>query len=399
MKIAVVGLGAIGSQVLWQLSKRSGLEVHGFDTHFPGHPQAGAGGESRLFWNLEVSEPEYSALIVRAARAWRQLEDEFESPLRRSTGVLIFGEQGSPQFSRAQASAILTGAEIEDLPHEELVRRFPHFAFKEQDIGIWDVDGAVIRPEFTIATVTALAEANGAFVHRFSRVHSVQVKNGGGGVITSNEGSESFDRIVVAAGGWTPQLLPYLKDEVVARRLTSAWYFADEPHALEGYPPFLQTAPGYCYGIPTSDGLAVKLGLGFNDHLATGDPDSLVRHLEGEDLEEQVARFSRLREGLFPKLSPRPYRVSTYVESYTRSMMEHLRFHPESSDILVLTGFSGHGFRVAPAIGEIGTEMILDGRSTIDIDFLSHAEPVFSIVDPRTGEASHNPVMSSYGAS
>lgn len=74
MRIAVVGLGAIGSQVLWQLSQQSGIEVHGYETHYPGHPTAGAGGENRLFWNLELLEPKYAPIMVRAAEAWQRLE-------------------------------------------------------------------------------------------------------------------------------------------------------------------------------------------------------------------------------------------------------------------------------------------------------------------------------------
>ena len=69
MRVAVIGLGAIGAQVLWQLSRVDGVEVHGFDKEYPGHPSAGVGGESRLFWNLEMTEPAYVPLIERAAVA------------------------------------------------------------------------------------------------------------------------------------------------------------------------------------------------------------------------------------------------------------------------------------------------------------------------------------------
>lgn len=80
-------------------------------------------------------------------------------------------------------------------------------------------------------------------------------------------------------------------------------------------------------------------------------------------------------------------------------MLEHVRHHPDSNDVVVLTGFSGHGFRAAPAIGEIGAELVLHGESTTEIGFLAEAPPPFDILNPETGEASHNPVMSSYGAS
>lgn len=397
MKIAVIGLGAIGSQVLWQLSQVPGVEAHGYETHYPGHPTAGAGGDSRLFWNVELSEPKYAPIIVRAGEAWSRLEQEAGVPLRDNTGVLLFGKEDSAQMALAKDSAMLTGAAIEVLSHQALAQRFPQFAFGPTDVGVWDIAGAAIKPELTVATTARLAERRGARIHHFNPVTGIELAGAGATVVTSRA-SEKYDRIVVAAGGWTPKLLPYLKHEVVARRLTSAWYFAEKPGYFEGFPPFLQSAPEYCYGIPSRDGCSVKVGFGFNDHYATGDPDTLPRELSGEALEQQVERFSRLRNGLFPGLAPRPFRVSTYVESYTRSMLEHLDHHPESKDVVVLTGFSGHGFRAAPAIGEIGAELVLHGESSTDLQFLREAPPAFDILNTATGEASHNPVMSSYGA-
>lgn len=394
MKIAVVGLGAIGSQVLWQLSKLPGIEAHGYDSHYPGHPTAGAGGDSRLFWNLELKEPAYAPLIVRAGQLWKELESEANVPLRDRTGVLVFGSRGSEQLDRAIASAEDTGARIELLDNGELTRRFAQFRFDGDAVGAWDVDGAVIRPELSVAKAAEIASANGAIVHDFTRVTRIDFRDDG--VSIGVEGrTENFDRVVVACGGWTPTVLPYLKDEVVVRRLTSVWFFGAEADYLKTLPPFLQTPPSYCYGIPTADARAVKLGLGFNDHYATGDPDSLPRELYGESLEEQVSKFSWVREHLLPGLRDMPFRVNTYVESYTRSMMEYVRFHPESKNLVVLTGFSGHGFRAAPAIGEIGAEMAVHGRSTLDVSFLETADPVFDILDPATGAATHNPVMAS----
>jgi sarcosine oxidase len=394
MKIAVVGLGAIGSQVLWQLSRIPGVEVHGYDTNYPGHSAAGAGGDNRIFWNLELAELDYAPLIVRAAELWKELEEASRAPLRTVDGVLVFGEPGTPQLETSIASAELTGASIELLDNGQLRQRFPQFGVEEDTVGVWDVGGAVIRPELTIATAARLAAENGAVVHEFTRVSSIDVRDDGIDIGIGDAGTggfEHFDRVIVACGGWTPQLLPELKSEVLAMRLTTPWYFgADGGEYTKGIPTFIRTAPHYCYGIPSADGTSVKVGLGFNDHIPTGDPDTLTRHLAGEELEAEIRKFDWIVDRMLPGLEPKPYRLHTCVESYTTSMMEYVRFHPESTDLVVMTGFSGHGFRVAPAMGEIGAELALRGRSTIDVDFLQRADPVFSILDPETGLTTRN---------
>lgn len=397
MKVAVVGLGAIGSQVLWQLSKHAGTEVHGFDTAYPGHPTAGAGGDSRLFWNLELSAPSYVPLIRRAAELWRELERESGAILRDPTGVLVYGRAESAQMRTALDSADPAGARIEALDAVSLRARFPQMQFDDDALGAWDIDGAVIRPERTVAVAASHAEQRGAHVHPFAAVHAV-VHGGSGVDLVLEHGTRRFDKVVVACGGWTPQLLPVVRDQIVAKRLTSLWFAARDEHYLQGMPPFLRAAPEYCYGIPSHDRRTMKVGLGFNDHTATANPDTLERHLSGAALEAQIERFAWIQQTMFPGLHARPERVGTYVESYSRSMLEYVRPHPDDDRIVIMTGFSGHGFRVAPAMGEVGAQLLLTGRSDVDVGFLAEAAPVFDILDQERGITTHNSVMASRGS-
>jgi len=43
-------------------------------------------------------------------------------------------------------------------------------------------------------------------------------------------------------------------------------------------------------------------------------------------------------------------------------------WHPQLAGILVVTGFSGHGFKFGPAIGRIAADLLLSGRTFFDID-------------------------------
>lgn len=394
MKVAVVGLGAIGSQVLWQLSRRDGVEVHGFDSAYPGHPTAGAGGENRLFWNLELSSPAYLPLVRRAAELWDALEDASGATLRDHTGVLVYGAADSAQLRGALSSADAIEAPIEVLDAPALRRRFPGMRFDGDALGAWDLRGAVIRPEHTVSTAATLAESRGARVRSFARVLGIQSRRDGVDIVLADR-SERFDRVVVACGGWTPRLVPEVRFNIVAKRLTSMWFAPRDDTSTASLPPFLRAAPDYCYGIPSRDGRMMKVGLGFNDHTSTGDPDALERHLSGAELEAQIERFAWIQRTVFPGLQSRPARVGTYVESYSTSMLEHVQPHPDDDRILVMAGFSGHGFRVAPAMGDIGAQLLLEGGSDIDVRFLADAPSVFEILDPEHGITSFNAVMAS----
>ena len=45
--------------------------------------------------------------------------------------------------------------------------------------------------------------------------------------------------------------------------------------------------------------------------------------------------------------------------------------HPEHPRLVLCGGFSGHGFKFAPVIGEIATDLALEGQTSPDIEFLS----------------------------
>lgn len=396
MKIAVVGLGAIGAQVLWHLSKRSEVEVYGFESGYIGHPNAGAGGESRLFRNLELTAEGYIPIIRRADELWRELEADSGHQLRRPTGVLLIGEESSHQIEQARSTA-----QKWDLPNEvygadELRKRFPQFSIRDSDIAIWDALGGVIAPELTIATTVEQATSKGASVASYTAVADIHEGPNGVRLTLASGEQQYFDRAVIACGGWTTQLVPELNDWIVTRRLTSAWYAPRDVNSLRDLPPFMQTAPGYCYGIPTQDKQLVKLGLGFNDHLPLGDPNQVPRALTHEDAREQVEKFAWILRDLLPGLLPNPIRMQTFIESYTRSMREYMAYPPGHVNTLVLAGFSGHGFKMAPALGELGAQLALEGRTDLDLKFLSEAQPVFSITDVSTGTTTHNSIMASH---
>jgi sarcosine oxidase len=364
MKVAVVGVGTMGAQVLWQLSKR-GVDVTGFETYAPGHSRGAAGGENRLFRNIELEEPGYSPIVARADRIWDELQKESGRELRTLTGTLVMGSPQHEQMQTALRSALETGIDHEVLDADALARRFPQYGLDDGDLAILDVHSGFVRPELTVATAARLAQARGARLITDTTVIAVK-GTGSGAVVTTTEGDHYFDRVIVSAGGWTTKLLPEFRGIVETRRLISSWHFAADPNYVPGILPFIRTEPTYCYGIPTADYTAMKIGLGYSSHLEVDDPDDVERVVRPDELAPFHAAIARY----LPGLDPHPMRTESYLETYTASRREWMGPHPEMDNVIVLSGFSGHGFKMCPAIGEIGANLVLGEPSPVDLDFL-----------------------------
>ncbi|MBT2520800.1 N-methyl-L-tryptophan oxidase [Arthrobacter sp. ISL-28] len=364
MKVAVVGVGTMGAQVLWQLSKR-GVDVTGFETYAPGHSRGAAGGENRLFRNIELEEPGYSPIVARADRIWDELQKESGRELRTLTGTLVMGSPQHEQMQTALRNALETGIDHEVLDADALARRFPQYGLDDGDLAILDVRSGFVRPELTVSTAARLAEARGASVVSDTTVIAVKGTRSGA-VVTTTEGDHHFDRVIVSAGGWTTKLLPEFREIIETRRLISSWHFAADPNYVPGILPFIRTEPTYCYGIPTVDYTAMKIGLGYSSHLEVDDPDKVERVVRPDEL----APFQEIISRYLPGLDLHSMRTETYLETYTASRREWMGPHPDMDNVIVLSGFSGHGFKMCPAIGEIGANLVLGEPSPVDLGFL-----------------------------
>src|SRR5215813_5480337 len=100
----VVGLGAMGSAALYQLTRR-GQRVLGLEAFGPGHRLGSSHGESRIIRLAYYEHPNYVPLLHRAYALWEDLERASGDQLLRITGGLMIGAPDSPLVSGAHASA------------------------------------------------------------------------------------------------------------------------------------------------------------------------------------------------------------------------------------------------------------------------------------------------------
>ena len=110
----------------------------------------------------------------------------------------------------------------------------------------------------------------------------------------------------------------------------------------------------------------MKLGLGFAHHKAIESPDSA-------DIRVAEADLTAVRElvtDLFPNLEPYPMRINPYFEAYTRSRIEYVGRHPSMDNVVVMAGFSGKGFKTSPAIGELGSQLVLEQDLSEEFSFI-----------------------------
>jgi sarcosine oxidase len=365
-RVAVVGVGTMGSQAAWRLAAR-GAEVVGYDRYAPGHDRSAAGGETRIFRSAHFEDSRYVPLLKHADALYEQLQQETGRELRRLTGCLLMGPTEQHQMATVLESIAEHGLDHEVLDADSLAKRFPQYRIEDGDAAVLDRRAGFIRPELTVQTAARRAEQLGAVIHRYTTVREI-VPVAGGVEIRTDVGSERFDTAVVTVGPYVNDLLPGLPWEVEILRVISAWFMpTSDAWFGEERPAFIRTAPVHCYGLPSPDGVSVKLGLSQALNKPAGDPHQLDRTVHPEELQIYADLIGRY----MPDLNPDPTRLSVFMEGYTKSSRPLVGPLPGAENVVLLAGFSGHGFKLSPAFGDIAADFALDGASPQPIDFIS----------------------------
>jgi sarcosine oxidase len=143
---------------------------------------------------------------------------------------------------------------------------------------------------------------------------------------------------------------------------------ADDPAAYvpAAFPIFIREHRGVgMFGIPSLDGGSVKVALS-DTYGDVGDADDLDHNVAPGDL----ATVNEAVAACLPGLVPQPIRVSAHMDAYTTDKHALVGALPGARNTWLLGGFSGHGFKMAPAFGQIAADLVQHGETTLPIDHL-----------------------------
>ncbi len=351
--VIVVGLGAMGSATLHQLSRR-GLRVLGLEQFTPAHARGSSHGKSRIIREAYFEDPRYVPLVQHAYTLWAELEAESGVTVFHQTGGLMIGAPDGEVVAGARLSAELHGLAHEMLSADDLRRRFPPFRVRDSDVAVHEPRAGMLAPEKAITAFVDLARRQGAEVHSEEAMLSWRAA-GDGVEVTTTKGAYQAGRLVLTVGAWAGKVFAELQLPFIVQRNVLYWF---DPVARateftpERFPIFIQDLePGLAwYGFPdTGDG--VKLAL---HHFGeTTDPDALRRTVS----EVEVA-FMR---GLLAKYMPDAngaWRESAAC-MYTNVPDDNfvIDVHPDHPAVIVASPCSGHGFKFSSALGQLLADM------------------------------------------
>ncbi|KAH6763395.1 FAD-dependent oxidoreductase family protein [Perilla frutescens var. hirtella] len=381
--VIVIGAGVMGSATAYQTAKR-GLKTLLLEQFEFLHHRGSSHGESTAI-RASYSKDYYCSMVLESSRLWEEAEAEIGYKVYLKTNHLDIGPPDCNFFQTAIDSCRKNSIPVRVLDRNEVVEEFSgNFQLPEGWIGVVTPYGGVIKANTAVAMFQTLGVQNGALLKDNTEVVCIKKDYGGGGdIVVSTSGGDRFRsrKCVITAGPWTRKLIETARRKALPIQPleTAAYYWKineghEEKFAIEnGFPTFDSHGEPRVYGTPAMEfpGL-IKIVI---DGGGACEPDERTWAAAEPGLLDTIrewvkGRFGGLVDGDEPVIMHSCISSMTpdgdYVIDYLGGEF--------AEDVVVAGGFSRHGFKMAPLVGQVAAELVSGGMAKgVDLSHFSIA--------------------------
>jgi glycine/D-amino acid oxidase-like deaminating enzyme len=360
MKITVIGAGIWGSSTAYYLRKQ-GAQVQLVDMWGPGNTRSGSGGASRIIRLVYGPDDIYIDLTSRSFELWAELFENNERDYYQETGLIWLFSQGEAAYALDSKKRITElGFELEEVDLHDASTAYHQISFDGvKRVFFEDKAGILYANKCCELMVSKFQKAGGHYLQGYASVTT----DNDGFLLQVNGKKIEADRYVFACGPWTRKLFPDILQECTYVSKHDVYHFVIPPQKLRLFeyhhlPVWLEYDPSspLYYGMPMHLGKGFKIA--YDDRSDLFDPDI-------DDRLPSIDRLKTAREFVhrrFPLLMEAPISY-TEICQYDNSRDGHfiVDHHDRFPNVILMTGSSGHGFKMGPALGEIVAKHLLKG--------------------------------------
>ncbi|MGI8650257.1 MAG: N-methyl-L-tryptophan oxidase [Rubrobacter sp.] len=369
----VLGLGGMGSAAAYHLARR-GNRVLGLEKFGAAHDRGASHGKSRIIRQAYFEGEAYVPLILRAYELWDELERESDEKLIHMTGALMLGSPDSGLVSGSVASAQKHGLPYELLGSREIRTRFPAFEPPPDTVALHEKRAGYVLPETSVKTHLDLAYRHGSDLHFQEPALDWEATSSSSVVVRTQRGVYEAGSLIITAGAWSREFLAGLGLPLRVERRVMHWF---EPHVSASevglgepgrFPVFVwEPEEGEVfYGIPDSDS-AVKAAFHYVGEECS--PDTLDREVGAEEISAVRDTLKRY----MPRVAGRHVTSKACTYTNTPDLDFVVSVHPEHPQVSLACGFSGHGYKFCPVMGEVLADLATTGETPHPVGMFSPA--------------------------
>jgi glycine/D-amino acid oxidase-like deaminating enzyme len=343
--VAIIGAGVHGASAAYHLALR-GVSTVVFEQNTPA---SGPTGQSSAIVRSYYTNP----FLAEVARDSTRFFEEFDARTnggdggyRRTGGLYLHGDDDVAHVRRTADGMATLGIDHEVLLAPALAERFPMLSLHDIAIGVWEECAGYADPHQSAVGFVAAAKRSGTQVFSHTRVVRIKEQPRSVRLELGDGSSHEVGTVLIAAGPWSRPLANQVGFNVpltVERHVVAGLGFPSHATPPSVSHLLLDVVGGY-YSRPLEPNQFLLGGLVSSEE---ANPDNFSTAIT--DLE-----FAWLAERAIERVPSRAAAVarSSWASVYDVSPDWQPVIGQVSEHTFIDAGTSGHGFKLAPVLGE-----------------------------------------------
>jgi glycine/D-amino acid oxidase-like deaminating enzyme len=363
--ILILGGGVIGTSIAWALAQRRAGRIAVLEKSFLG---AGSSGKSGAIIRQHYSNRLTAAMAQKGLRVFEHFEDLVTGPavFTRTGMVIVVNEK-----DRAGLEANLTlqqalGIDVRLVSAQELAYIDPNARLAEDEIAAFEAEAGYVEAVQVVFSFAEAARQAGVDIHEGIEAKAVITEGGRIAGVETTEGPYHTRTVILATGPWAAQLARHagLRIPVQASRTQVALFRRPPDFGRRPAPVYGDFVQGI-YFKPTHGEMIHAGSLAGEEIQNPVDPDNYDEAADGDWLPRVRQRLSRRYPGMHRGFGRGGYGALYGITPDWHPILDRL---PGLEGAYCAVGFSGHGFKMAPIVGQLMAELVIDNQaSTLDI--------------------------------
>jgi sarcosine oxidase subunit beta len=356
--VVIVGGGIEGSAAAWALSQCGVTDVVVLERNTVA---SGMTGKSSGIVRCHYGVTSLAAMATVGLEVFEQAEDIFGTDIGfRQTGYVVgVGEPNVESLRKSLAAQRAVGVQTEEIDKSEVARMWPFADLSPFEAFGWEGRGGYGDAYMTAQAFAASARAAGVRIRQGATVTELLLQGDRvTGVRLADGDVISAGTVVVATGVWTkPFLAPYGID--VPIRVVREQIVTIAPGIDIGSVPVFSDLVSLQYVRPEVGG-DILFGNSDLSDVEQADPDNYLNRATDTFVDLTVDKVGTRFPGFTDAAITGSYAGCYDVTPDWNPVISRT----DIEGLLVAAGFSGHGFKIAPAVGRLVADLVIDGHST-----------------------------------
>lgn len=356
----IIGGGLEGLSIAWNLTERGETDVLVVEKDTL---CSGMTGKSSGIVRCHYGSPTMAALSWHSIPVFENAGELLGDDMgfRQCGYAVIVGDENVAPLRANVAMQQSLGIKTELITPDRMAELWPGLNVEDVAAAAWEPRGGRGEAYMTGMAFAAAARARGVRVRQSTRVVSL-LRGCGDRVVGAEfaDGTEVYaEHVILATGVWAPQLGATVGIDIPVRAQRAQLVMVDQGEPL-GQVPTLSDLVGLQYLCREPNG---EILAGNSDHAAPQyiDPDAYANRADSSTVEKVVERLMHRLPDM-----PDPSITGSYVGAYDTTPDYNPIIGPSPIEGLFLAvGFSGHGFKMAPAVGRLVAELLTEGTTTM----------------------------------